>query len=944
MTTNNSILAAIPSQDTFRISSYPSSISGRWEKGSWKVKYDPVNLLQAQAVLTKLDTLGKIITEKVFWHLEDLSTKKCIKLLREQPENFNIKVVESVQPFEVHIYVNKMALNEQRVHKYLDNLNQIIFTGELVRLDRYVNWVCKKREKALEILLKIILSARENPTNAYAATNAITIWVRAGYPLNDLDLHDVPIPQANLSGAVLGRTDFSGANLKGVNLTNAYLDHTIFNDTSLSEVELGQLPPLIHEREIIHAVVLSDERYLISFTLGYIYLWDLLQGKLIKKVEISKVIPEVFSFVGLALSNDDKFLFTGDSNREGCIHVWKSHSLDLIKSFKTTHYMTRLHCSPDGQFLITSGDSKLCTWKINTSDEKNIQLEQVAVVNDLKNIKNLRFSSTESLVGVLTEPLTKPSCIDILSLPSMDKVASLTVQDVEELLEGEHPLFWVYDMQFSLKRNRLVIALRKLVYDNLVPREVSRVCEWDWEKNTTQELFYEDSKVKDIHLLQISRQLVFVANKTQIGLYDLNVRKKTVNFEDFYINDNDEGNELTLLKLSQKEELLIGFVSKKIFVWKKRNVENGSILDNLKTIVDFGFSQDSQYILLAHSSRNLMKYEVSTGKVVGEKKFKKSQTFPCQEKSGVSYFSPNANYIISKPNPLPTSYEFSQYPYANLRNLVNGYETRYKQAKVINTSGEDIFTSLSSIMALDESSYVVSVNEETNQLEVSNFLLGQQLIPIKLPSKTIYPWGHLSISKNLFPKGYIALARGSEVYLWETSEKKSHPVYVECGKLGDFNPFITLLSFSENYLLIHTLYGKIIIVDAKDGTCKQIREGGKNDAMRLGLARESPLLAGCTIHRECVVHFWNIATGEKLHEIRVPFRPLKLCLSPKGDSLAVWSPPHFLHVWDTSQVEKKIVRLRWRLPQNLEVKGLNLDKVRGLSKENRAVFKQLNSN
>ncbi|KAF9283425.1 WD_REPEATS_REGION domain-containing protein, partial [Linnemannia elongata] len=77
-----------------------------------------------------------------------------------------------------------------------------------------------------------------------AATNAITILVRAGSTFHGADLRNIKIPGADLSGGQFDYTQIQGADLTDVNLSRSWLRNADMIGAQMKGVQFGELPYL----------------------------------------------------------------------------------------------------------------------------------------------------------------------------------------------------------------------------------------------------------------------------------------------------------------------------------------------------------------------------------------------------------------------------------------------------------------------------------------------------------------------------------------------------------------------------------------------------------------------------------------------------------------------------------------------------------------------------
>ncbi|KAF9176501.1 hypothetical protein BGZ51_000523, partial [Haplosporangium sp. Z 767] len=93
-----------------------------------------------------------------------------------------------------------------------------------------------------------------------AATNAITILVRAGIQFSGADLRGIRVPGADLSGGVFDSAQLQGADLRKVNLRNIWLRQADLSNTQMAGVQFGEWPYLIENSMVISCVYSPDGR------------------------------------------------------------------------------------------------------------------------------------------------------------------------------------------------------------------------------------------------------------------------------------------------------------------------------------------------------------------------------------------------------------------------------------------------------------------------------------------------------------------------------------------------------------------------------------------------------------------------------------------------------------------------------------------------------------
>ncbi|KAF9433615.1 hypothetical protein BGZ76_009209, partial [Entomortierella beljakovae] len=87
-----------------------------------------------------------------------------------------------------------------------------------------------------------------------AATNAMTILVKAGTQFHGTDLRGITITGADLSNGVFDSVVFEGSDLQNVNFRNAWLKKANLDGCKLSGIKLGEIPSLKEDGAIFSGV------------------------------------------------------------------------------------------------------------------------------------------------------------------------------------------------------------------------------------------------------------------------------------------------------------------------------------------------------------------------------------------------------------------------------------------------------------------------------------------------------------------------------------------------------------------------------------------------------------------------------------------------------------------------------------------------------------------
>ncbi|KAG0277026.1 WD_REPEATS_REGION domain-containing protein, partial [Linnemannia exigua] len=114
--------------------------------------------------------------------------------------------------------------------------------------------------------------ASTNASFITAATNAITILVRAGVSFNSADLRGIKIPGADLSGGQFDSAQFQGADLVGANLAGAWLRQANLSQAQLEGVKFEELPYL-EVNALVKACAYSPDGRTLALAAGLFAGW-----------------------------------------------------------------------------------------------------------------------------------------------------------------------------------------------------------------------------------------------------------------------------------------------------------------------------------------------------------------------------------------------------------------------------------------------------------------------------------------------------------------------------------------------------------------------------------------------------------------------------------------------------------------------------------------------
>ena len=122
-----------------------------------------------------------------------------------------------------------------------------LFQLDLLKEPSIIQFLCDRVKSNPEFepqLRGIVDLSKTDACAITAATNAITILVRAGVYFNGANLQGIKILGADLSGGHFDSAQFQGADLTGVNLSKSWLRQANLSGARVKDIRFGELPYL----------------------------------------------------------------------------------------------------------------------------------------------------------------------------------------------------------------------------------------------------------------------------------------------------------------------------------------------------------------------------------------------------------------------------------------------------------------------------------------------------------------------------------------------------------------------------------------------------------------------------------------------------------------------------------------------------------------------------
>ncbi|KAG0373729.1 WD_REPEATS_REGION domain-containing protein [Mortierella sp. AD032] len=216
------------------------------DKNSWKAEFfgpeHVAALLRESSPLLKYDKQHRFIHRSIMEYLYARSISDPIK----QDDNQSSNRSESD---EFRSSLAKHPLNQRSV---VEEPSILQFLVE-----------CVDSDPSFKTLLRdAVESSKKDKRVIKAATNAMSIMVKAGVSFHGADLSGIKVPGALLQGGLFDSTDLRGADLTGANLSKAWLRKANLSGAIMKGVEFEELPHLQMDSGIKNCVFSSNGKLL----------------------------------------------------------------------------------------------------------------------------------------------------------------------------------------------------------------------------------------------------------------------------------------------------------------------------------------------------------------------------------------------------------------------------------------------------------------------------------------------------------------------------------------------------------------------------------------------------------------------------------------------------------------------------------------------------------
>jgi WD40 repeat protein len=260
-----------------------------------------------------------------------------------------------------------------------------LFKRNLLTEPSVIQFLCERVQQQLyfEIqLLSVIEQSKTDATVATAATNAITILVRAGVPFNGVDLRGIRIPGADLSNGQFDSTLLRGADLTGVNFARSWLRQADFGNAQMEGVRFEELPYQNVVRNVFSCQYSPDGRILAVGSLwGGLYIYETVGWTRLHRYKHSDSISS------LAFSSDSQHLVLG--SWDNMVTLWEISCEKTLFVFKGhTGIVHSVALSPCGKRIASaSHDTTVRLWSSETGETLFV------LEGHIKGVAHVRYSA-----------------------------------------------------------------------------------------------------------------------------------------------------------------------------------------------------------------------------------------------------------------------------------------------------------------------------------------------------------------------------------------------------------------------------------------------------------------------------------------------------------------------------------------------------------------------
>ncbi|KAF9954608.1 hypothetical protein BGZ72_004452 [Mortierella alpina] len=228
-----------------------------------------------------------------------------------------------------------------------------------------IKFLCKRVQEDVvykEHLHAILDYSKTDAYASQAASNAVTVLVRARVIFNGADLQGVRVSGADLRGGQFDSAQLQGADLRNTNLHSTWLRQANLSNAQMAGVQFGEWPLLEEEHEVGGCAYSSDgETFAVGLGSGAISMYRSATW------EKTSTLSGHTSYVrSVAFSLNGQQIASGSSDRT--VRLWNTKTGTLDATLRGhASAVTSVMFSPDSQLIASgSSDNTVRLWNAQT--------------------------------------------------------------------------------------------------------------------------------------------------------------------------------------------------------------------------------------------------------------------------------------------------------------------------------------------------------------------------------------------------------------------------------------------------------------------------------------------------------------------------------------------------------------------------------------------------
>lgn len=368
---------------------YQEFASQLFHRESWKRMAQGMVLL-TRCLPTELHKLSERVAQRLFSSssisvsLSHLSEESDAKLLSSIPVDISDGqarfIHKSLQEFFVaQAWIRCLDCDDHQ--QLTDALNSnfvsseegvLAFISQLISLSHH----SKK-------LLKVVLESRNSETGILASTassNAITILNHSRQSFSGMDLSGISIPQADLSFAIMEKTNLARSNLSECKMQQVWLKGANLQECNMTDVKLVEFPWIEFESEV-YCMWVEKDMLVLGLEGGDIEVWD---PSTMQRIG-DPLKGHTYKVTSVAVSNGK--IISGSKDKT--IRIWSMATRQQIGAPLQGH-TGKVHCVAvaDGKIISGSEDHTVRIWDLETGQQignplqgHTDQVDRVAISN-----------------------------------------------------------------------------------------------------------------------------------------------------------------------------------------------------------------------------------------------------------------------------------------------------------------------------------------------------------------------------------------------------------------------------------------------------------------------------------------------------------------------------------------------------------------------------------